>query len=505
MLIWGCVGCGEAASEEAPAVEAPVENPVVPGTTESTVNIDPNAGISPYYYPGNIENADAHVNYAPNSDDLYAVGDTNENADIPEVDDGRVDTDVYVAPYGNDANPGTETQPFLTIQKGIDSVKPGHTVYIKSGIYLGNFVFHSSGNDEEGNITVAAAPLQDVIVSLPEGVPGAIFDLNGQSNITIRELKIGYTVRDWVYGILLRGGEHNVQITDNDICNIGTYRSHTGGGGYGVLLYGEGYNEEAAISNVSIDNNRVYNMETGDGIAIAAGGNIDNLIIASNIVYGISNIGIDLYGNADYCSNPALDQPRHCLITENTVYNCVSDAYAVAGIYIDGACDTEVSRNIVYENMFGIAVVCEHRDDNYPVSNINVHHNTIHDNHDGGITIGGYDITLSGMVQDSIITANTMYNNGDLANQGWNGEINIEKCSNIVISDNEIIAHNYKYPVISCQKSIDFVRNVSFVNNLYLTGQPNDIKFWFAGEVYTGLEAWNKAVNGKDISSRSSN
>ena len=45
-------------------------------------------------------------------------------------------TDCYVdAATGNDMNPGTLAWPFLTIQKGITSVKPLGTVHVAAGTY----------------------------------------------------------------------------------------------------------------------------------------------------------------------------------------------------------------------------------------------------------------------------------------------------------------------------------------------------------------------------------
>ncbi|HEY4111231.1 right-handed parallel beta-helix repeat-containing protein [Puia sp.] len=41
----------------------------------------------------------------------------------------------YVAPDGNDKNPGTKSQPFATIQKAQTHIHPGDTVYLRGGTY----------------------------------------------------------------------------------------------------------------------------------------------------------------------------------------------------------------------------------------------------------------------------------------------------------------------------------------------------------------------------------
>lgn len=41
----------------------------------------------------------------------------------------------YVATNGSDSNPGTLSQPWLTIQKGFSSISPGDILYIRGGTY----------------------------------------------------------------------------------------------------------------------------------------------------------------------------------------------------------------------------------------------------------------------------------------------------------------------------------------------------------------------------------
>jgi len=54
-------------------------------------------------------------------------------------------TIYYVAKTGNNTNPGTESQPFLTIQKAANVAIAGDTVYVKVGTYTEHVIFPNSG------------------------------------------------------------------------------------------------------------------------------------------------------------------------------------------------------------------------------------------------------------------------------------------------------------------------------------------------------------------------
>ncbi len=47
----------------------------------------------------------------------------------------KINSQIYVAPYGNDSNPGTIDKPLESIQKAQELAKAGDTVYIRGGLY----------------------------------------------------------------------------------------------------------------------------------------------------------------------------------------------------------------------------------------------------------------------------------------------------------------------------------------------------------------------------------
>src|SRR3989344_9120359 len=69
----------------------------------------------------------------------------------------------YVATTGNDANPGTQNQPWRTIQKAADSVVPGNVVCVRGGTYAGVTITRSG--TETAPITFRVAAGEGVTVT----------------------------------------------------------------------------------------------------------------------------------------------------------------------------------------------------------------------------------------------------------------------------------------------------------------------------------------------------
>ncbi len=488
---------------------SPANDPNDPNNTNGTnatgQNTSDLSGSNPSGTGGNVNNPNGSGNTSDSAPRTESnLGGTAveiiSNATGNIIDDAtRKNSDVYVATTGSDeAGDGTYDNPFFTVQKGIDSVSPGHTVYLMSGVYRGANTLTLSGTEKDP-VTIMAYPSQSGTVSLGTGERGAVFDINGHSYINISGIRIGNSYATWVYGVFMAEGVHDINITSCEFCNISCTAAPGQGGAYAVLAYGNGDTEDKAIKNVTVYNNTVHDMNTGFSEALAASGNVTDIKFTGNTVYQISNIGIDLYGGGGYSSSQQFDQPRNCEISGNTVYQCVSPFASCAGIYVTNSRDCVVKENFAYENAYGIEVAAENNHYLYPTTKISVSGNTVHDNHDGGITIGGVDTVTSGFVTESELVGNILYNNGMQVNDGANGEIHFEKCDGIAVTDNIVRNHDYSCPVIGGTKTSEYVKNVKFTNNLYAYDKPEKIGFKFQGNEYIGLENWNKFTGGSDI------
>ena len=89
---------------------------------------------------------------------------------------------VYVSPAGSDTTGiGTADTPYKTIQKGLDNVNPGGTVYLANGIY------ESTGNINK-NVHIVGASQENTILK------GCSFYIPGSINFTVINLTIKQSI-----------------------------------------------------------------------------------------------------------------------------------------------------------------------------------------------------------------------------------------------------------------------------------------------------------------------
>ncbi len=438
---------------------------------------------------------------------LYAQWDNNNAVDL------------YVSGAGDDSNDGSKSAPFKTIQHAIDSSATGSTIHVAAGTYDETLTFTKSGELSDpiticGETTVKtgetewslSCPSKLTYTGTDENI--TLIDINGCSNIRVENLDIGNVSTKYACGIYIPANSKNITIQNcriHDIKVAGQYlvspedNEENAGEANAILCFGEGTTKAKAINNILIRDNEVCGNVTNWSESVSAAGNVSNVRVIGNQVHDNTNIGIDFNGNTGYCKKANLDQPRNCEARGNTVYNCHCEYAECAGIYVDGAKSTKLTGNVVHDCDYGIEVGAEIKKNKYPVKNITVDGNNIHDNENGGIWIGGYDEKNSGTVKKTKITNNVLKDN--CRGEG-SAEIVINRCSGITFKGN-IIENTTPVetagPLIAGEMGSKYTSELKFKGNLYRTKlSPDQVRFVLYGKQITGIKAFNKKTKGSD-------
>jgi hypothetical protein len=237
---------------------------------------------------------------------------------------------LYVAPTGNDDDPGTADAPFRTIERAASVVTPGTTVIVADGTYEGAIATEASGREDARITYVSASKWGAKLVGLDSDedavwrntgdyvdiqgfdVSGEIPDGTGigQSASHGRILENRVTGME---GNCFSTGNIGYTIVDNDIignvaasCGTtqldhGIYPSGDGGVISNNISYGStGYGIHCwhNCNNQVITNNLVFENEEG-GILIGQGDgpnygevDADNMLVANNIAIDNDRNGI---------------------------------------------------------------------------------------------------------------------------------------------------------------------------------------------------------------------
>jgi hypothetical protein len=375
---------------------------------------------------------------------------------------GQSNTNFYVSTTGNDANPGTQSAPWHTIQHAANTVRAGSTVNVRAGIYEELVSFNASGNSSDGFITFRSYPGETAILDATKFVPkgrSGIVTIHNQSYVRIA----GFEIRNFItaehrlspLGISVTGAGSHIELLKNNVHHIennfpGRDSPGSGGNGFGIAVYGT--DAKTPITDLLIDGNEVHHLKTGSSESLVVNGNVTNFRITHNVVHDNNNIGIDVIGFERTAPDPAVDQARDGVVSENLVYNITSrgnPAYgndqSSDGIYVDGGTRILIERNIIHNVDFGIELASEHK--NRATSYITARNNLIFHCNTAGVSIGGYD-PGRGSTEHCIVVNNTLYQN-DTANTG-SGEFQMQWN----MSD-DIFANNIVYAGPRCLLAIN--------------------------------------------------
>jgi len=278
----------------------------------------------------------------------------------------------YTATMGSDTNPGTEASPFRTVKKGVSGLKPGDTLYVKSGTYAEGLDNIPGGSSWSVPVTIAVYPGDSVTLKPPAGTARVLhfqgaakqyisiegFTLDA-ANVTYDAVKITSSSSGIAHHIRLRncevrnapqsgilvslGSQYN-EFFNLNVHDNGSSSFHAGlyiQGSYTVLESSAVYDNQGGVQfwydgggvhhNVA-RNNKIYDNPFY-GLVLAKGqGNI----AYNNLIWGNKD-GLKVMGGSD-----------GALVYNNTVYANRSYGISIGS----NSYNTQVVNNITYKHAF---------------------------------------------------------------------------------------------------------------------------------------------------------
>ena len=220
----------------------------------------------------------------------------------------------YVATNGNDSNPGTQSQPFRTVQRGVNAAAAGDTIIVQDGFYAppssagcsggsGYAVSINKAGTASAPITLKAASQWGATLDgggchssiylysganywtiegfvIANASWGGISSNSGAGNITIRNNRIEYIGRRYdtsvygIYGVYTNSASHDFVFDGNVIHDIGRTSGDHLFNDHGLYLHSR---------NTTIVNNIFYRPISGWPIQTASG---FGGLIANNTFHG---------------------------------------------------------------------------------------------------------------------------------------------------------------------------------------------------------------------------
>ncbi|WP_242343897.1 choice-of-anchor D domain-containing protein [Anaeromyxobacter terrae] len=400
----------------------------------------------------------------------------------------------YVATTGNDANPGTEAQPWRTIQKAMNSATAGSTVNIKGGTYPERLTVNVSGT-AGSYITFqpygyAGSGTGDSVVLdyssfglVTDGVP--FLAVSNRSYVRIQGLTFqNYQVRGAMQrGVNISGSSSYVEFKSNKVLNIQNNGAWDGtnalldfwvtapanhvwiyGNEFGHIVSNYGETLSVTGSYVTIENNWIHDT---DAIAIDLGQNSSNNIVRGNTLEWISKRRDGSYWYTGSGAN---------------------------AIYVTGGNTATIERNTVRDSGWAYGVVSE---PGYPMSHDVVIRNNVAERNYAGIMLGNWYSTTDGSsVYNIQVLNNTLYScaNG-LVIRPYTSATVVWK-NNIVANSSASVVNGLGWPV----GTMDY--------NLYVGGGTGpdvhkvtaDPQFTNAGAGDFSLRSTSPAINSGDAS-----
>jgi hypothetical protein len=277
---------------------------------------------------------------------------------ITHISLGATDGTHFVSPNGDDSAPGTSAQPWRTLQRAADVVRPGSTVVIAAGEYAGGIKINRGGTAAAPITFRAQNPDTAIVLGDQTSQPDAILITKAQWVVID-----GLTVTRGKRGIRVDQSDHvtirRCRALDNELQGIfsdysddlliefnecaGTRKQH------GIYV-SNGGDRPIVRNNISRDNARCGIQLNGDGKMVRAelgargDGVIDGAIVANNVIY---RCGLELPNSAAAIN---LASVRNSLIASNLLFNNLGSGVALFNDNTPGAVQWGSKRNQVLHN-----------------------------------------------------------------------------------------------------------------------------------------------------------
>jgi len=243
---------------------------------------------------------------------------------------GAYGTTYYVSTSGSDSNPGTQAQPWATLQKAVDTIANGDTILVMPGTYVGCRIRY--GGASGAPKTLAAQTAGTVLVNAPGALCRRPSDIEVISDDfgstptpywTIEGLEVALAPKWGIDGILA----NNLTIRNCVAHNNGQAANCTGL----FSAYGNG---------VLIENSTSYsNAEHG----IYVNNSADNGVLRRNVCYSNGGLGVHMNGDKSMGGDGIMS---NWLVEKNICYNNGSN-----GFDGDGVNYTLWRNNLAYDNV----------------------------------------------------------------------------------------------------------------------------------------------------------
>jgi hypothetical protein len=221
---------------------------------------------------------------------------------------------LYVSPSGSDANPGTASKPFRTLQKALDSVKAGQTVLVRAGTYP-EWATAGKGGSSTAPVTLQAYPGEQPVITgrlkvtaSYVRVSGFVFEGGTSANATEVLIYVssgdyveivGNEIRKAAKSAVYLSGSDGSRIVDNWIHDNGTHWNLDHG-----IYWGSG--NGGLIADNVIERSFAYNIQLYP--------KVDNVLVSGNQISGGGRGGI-VIDNASY------DTVDGNQVVANTIFN----------------------------------------------------------------------------------------------------------------------------------------------------------------------------------------